>query len=307
MMALEFLIISLLVIFVFGWNNGSVAVGALTGPRLLPRSRAVLLVALGLVSGALAEGWKMNPTLLGATESKATASLATLLTTLILLTASNITLVPISLSNITVGAYVGILTGLGDNVNLLNLILTIAAWLTGPFITFALTLLIYKIVRRYVFHLSLPSLDLFNRLAVYVIVFAITYSLAANNIGFILGFAYQVIPAQPIFTVAAALSAVAGVFLMLGGIEASMAEKLVVLSPQKMLTSLFSASIVMWFFTQFSIPGSLTQNLLGGIIGAAASTRIRIINLKAVGKITVSWIITGFVSVAIGYLLAIVI
>jgi phosphate/sulfate permease len=86
-----------------------------------------------------------------------------------------------SLSNITVGAYVGILTGLVDKVNLPNLFLTLAAWLSGPLITFTLTLLIYRIVRRYVSRLSLPSLDLFNRLAVYVIVFVIKLYVSLCN------------------------------------------------------------------------------------------------------------------------------
>ena len=304
-MKLEALVISLLVVFVFGWNNGSVAVGALTGPRILTRRKSILVVAVGMLSGVLAEGWKMDYTNLGtASGAFASPALATLLATLLLLTVSNLTLIPISLSNITVGAYVGALITKGGNINLYHLALTITAWVLGPLLTFFLTLFIYRIVKNYVSRLNLLGLDFFNRFAVYAIVLAITYSLAANNIGFILSFTNQLTPVHPFFTGVVALSAVAGVFLMRGGIEASMAEKLVVLSPPKTLTSLFSASLVLWLLTQFSIPASLTQNVLGGIIGAAATTRIRMINLKNAWKIVLSWVLTSLVSVAAGLLLA---
>jgi len=301
-MTVEVLILSLMVVFVFGWNNGAVAVGALTGPRLLTRGRAAILVALGLLSGVLAEGWKMNSTTLGtAGEEGNAAALATLLTTLILLTSSNLTLIPVSLSNITVGAYVGALINRGGSVNTHHLALTIAAWVVGPLLTFCLALLIYRIVRSYVARLNLASLDLFNRLAVYCIVFAVTYSLAANNIGFILSFTNQVTYTPPPFVVGAASSAVAGVLMMWRGMEASMAEKLVVLSPPKTLTGLFSASLVVWLLTQFSIPSSLTQNMLGGVVGAATTTRVRMINLRNAGRIVALWSLTSLVSVAVGF------
>ena len=80
-----------------------------------------------------------------------------------------------------------------------------------------------------------------------------------------------------------------------------MAEKLVVLSPQKTMTSLFSAALVVWLFTQISVPASLTQNLMGGILGAAMTTRLRIVNTKMVGRIIVSWITTTLASVVMGY------
>ena len=280
----------------FSWNNGSLYLGGLTASGVMRFRRATLLIASAMVLGVWAEGWKMSPALL--TGGGYVPALAT---ALIIFFASNLLNIPVSLSNIAVATLAGSSLALGLNINAWFLMEVALAWMLAPFAAMFLAWIIYIVFRALLSRVGLLVLDLVNRLSAYLISFYSAYALAANNIGFILNMA----PGDGVgglLLVSAA--AAAGVLFFTRRASFMMGERLVVLSPQRVFTSVASASIVLWILTQFGIPGALTQTLLGGLAGSIASSPLAIINVKLVKRFVAAWILTTLLSVPAGYCLA---
>ncbi len=298
---LEVVLVSIALALVFGWNNSSIAVGALTGVRLLTYRRASLLVASAMLLGVVAEGWKMKPSLLlsGAPSGEAAATALAVSTALML--GANIAAIPVSLSNIATAAYVGAAYSAGQQISIDFLTRVIVAWVAAPLIVLAATSLLYGAVRRLARNVSLATMDAFNRLSVYAVVFYVSYALAANNVSFILALAREAGAYSGLLPLALALACSLGVMLVGRGIMGVMAESLVILSPQKLLTGLFTAATMLWLFTQLSIPVALTQNMLGGFLGAALTTRIALVKAATLRKLIASWTLTTLAGLALAY------
>lgn len=83
-------------------------------------------------------------------------------------------------------------------------------------------------------------------------------------------------------------------------------ERLAILSPLKLSSSLLSSSILLWILTQIGIPAALTQIMIGGLIGAALSSPISIINVRLLKKLIGSWIATFLLGILFSYMLGII-
>jgi phosphate/sulfate permease len=116
------------------------------------------------------------------------------------------------------------------------------------------------------------SLDL-GVLEGYLTTFYGAYTISANNLGFILStVAEDVRLTYPI----AFMGILIGASVFSEKISYVIGERLAILSPLKLSSSLLSSSILSWMLTQIGIPAALTQIMLGGLVGAALSSPISI-------------------------------
>lgn len=289
------ILLVLLITFVFGWNNSSLFKGGLTSSGLLSYSKSAFLTSLGLVLGTLVEGGKMRNALIGSiTESMTNiALLSILITTFLLMLTFTIIHIPVSLSYVVVGAYVGANFTIGSSLNIKNLELIILSWIFVPMFSALITIITYKLVSKIAQRFSILTLDAFNRLALILVVFYITYSLGANNVGLINGLYMSLIKdpiLQGFMIISVALSVAFGAMAFGRTITKTVGEDLIALSPISFLTSMFSSALIMWIFTQFSIPISITQAVIGGIVGVSLVKRYVIFNKIILYEIIGSWI-----------------
>lgn len=291
---LYIILLALFIAFIFGWNNSGLFKGGLTGSGLLSYKKSIALTSIGLILGALMEGGKMERTFIGFITENTTimALLVVLITTFLLMLAFTLFHIPVSLSHVSVGAYVGANFAIGLPLNIVNLELIVLSWLLVPAFSALITISIYKFMARIAQSFSLLTLDAFNRSAAMIVTFYITYALGANNIGLINGLYMPLINDFILlkFTIIIMAMSVALGIIMLGKrITKTVGEDLIVLSPISVLTSMFSSALLMWFFTQFSIPISITQAVIGGILGAALIKRHVIFNRIVLYEIIGSW------------------
>ncbi|MCP8319530.1 MAG: inorganic phosphate transporter [archaeon] len=292
---LYIILLALLIAFVFGWNNSGLFTGGLTGSGLLSYKKSVALTSLGLILGALIEGGKMGRTLIGfMTESTTIIALSDVfITTFLLMLIFTLLHIPVSLSHVSVGAYVGANFAIGLSLNTATLGLILLSWLLVPAFSALITILIYKFIARIAQRFSLLTLDAFNRVAVIIVTFYITYALGANNVGLINGL-YMPLISDSIFLefmiIVMAMSVALGVVTFGKRITKTVGEDLIILSPISVLTSMFSSALLMWLFTQFSIPISITQAFIGGIFGASLIKRHVMFNRIILYEIVGSWV-----------------
>jgi PiT family inorganic phosphate transporter len=301
-------LLALLIAFVFGWNNSGLFKGSLTSSGLLSYRKSTILISLGLVLGALMEGSKMGKALIGSITENTTniALLIVLITTFLLMLSFTIFHIPVSLSHVSVGAYVGANFAIGLSLNTANLELIILSWLLVPVFSALITILIYNFIARIAQRFSLLTLDAFNRLAVILIVFYINYALGANNVGLIKGL-YMPLINDPVLlelmTIFMAVSAALGIITFGKRITKVEGEDLIVLSPIRVLTSMFSSALLMWLFTQFGIPISMTQAVIGGIFGAGLAKRYVMFNRAMLYEVIGSWIAITTISFILSMLI----
>ncbi|MDG7005708.1 MAG: inorganic phosphate transporter, partial [Nitrososphaerota archaeon] len=79
------------------------------------------------------------------------------------------------------------------------------------------------------------------------------------------------------------------------------------LTPQGVLAAFVGTIVMMWVATQFAIPISITQCLLGGMFGAAYTKKIAVVNRRLALEVVASWLVVPaaafVVAVVIGPLL----
>jgi phosphate/sulfate permease len=143
----------------------------------------------------------------------------------------------------------------------------------------------------------MARVDLLNRVATPASAFLVSYTLGANNLGLLRG---SVIAADPtaatdllalsVVSVGIALSAFLGAALFgRGAVAGTIGDRMLDLPPQGVMTLFFASSIVVWVGTQFALPISIAQCVLGGMFGASLAKRVAVMNTRLVNETILSW------------------
>ncbi len=177
----------------------------------------------------------------------------------------------------------------------------------APVATAAITFALYRSVTSLVTRLSLLAVDSLNRTGTVVSALLVSYTLGANNIGMIFGSTQSgAIGGTSELEVLLFLTLVAVVGLATlgkGGVSGTIGDKMLVLSPQGVLSAFLPSSAVVWVGTQRAIPVSISQCLLGGMIGAAYTKNITVLNRKLALETVSLWAVAPVLSFGLGYLL----
>lgn len=297
--------------FIFGWNNGSFLIGNLRGSGSLKTGTAVLVSGIGLLAGAIAEGPKMTTSLVGSMVSTAGYSelVVTLISTTAILLVLSLAGRPMSLSMTAVGAFLGAVSGAGLAVNADRTSLVVGFWFLAPLATACLTYVIYQVLRSSFSSLPLATVVLLNRTGAITSALFVSYTLGANNLGLLQS---TVIASDPnssqdlfvlsVVAIALALAAVAGAGMLgRGAVSGMIGDKLMALSPQGAMTVFIASALVVWVGTQFALPISIAQCVLGGMFGASMAKKPSVMNKKLVVSTLVSWVVVPAAAAALSF------
>lgn len=277
----------LLAIF-FGINNGSVCQAGIVGSRLLTFRKTVLITGGGLLAGVMVEGWKTKSFVLNIPVPQ-NVTFFLLLIPLILLALFTFYEVPISIAHILAGSWLGIAAVLYQILALQTLLYLTIAWVLTPFLAMVFSAIIYTYLRRLISRWRLSSVSIFNRIAIIIASFYTAYALGSNNIGLMLGVSQLPETVNMILVI----GVLAGMVMMSSRFIKAIGEDFLVVGPLGVLVSLISGSFVIWILTQFGYPASLTNGIIGGVIGIGIISRPKIFNVKKLYQITFSWFTAG--------------
>ena len=297
--------------FLFGWNNSAFLIGNIRGSGTLSFRGALLTAVVGLLAGVFVEGPKMLSSLDGSLSPA--ASITTLGITLVAsilvtlgFTSFNL---PVSFTAAMVGAFLGGTYHAGLPINLGQTELVISFWFVAPLLTGVLTFLLYNGVARLVSNFGILTVDTINRVGVVVSSLAVSYSLGANNIGLIYGTASGTFVGLDDWAalVGLALLAVLGTALLgRGGVTGTVGDRMLILSPQGVLTVFVTSALVIWIGTQLSVPISIGQCVLGGMFGAAYAKSVTVVNKKLAIETVSGWVVVPVAAFVIAYFASVV-
>jgi phosphate/sulfate permease len=301
-------LICLALSFVLGWNNSSLTTGNLS--NLVTYNGAVILTLAGMFLGFILEGSHMTQSVLGkliVSQIGTVDILVGALVSLVLFLMLTLTRIPVSLSNCVVGSFVGIALAGNAAVSSTTLIEILASWLIAPFITMGIAVLIYEVTTHSERKLSLPSVSWINRLILFGAVFYVAYSLGANNVGLILSFVTHAMKASfPVeqelgIELAIYVGMVFGTVLFGKSIAKVLGERIVALSQVKTLAAMLATAFVTWVLTQFSIPVSLTQLVVGGMLGAGSARGPTVVNTRELLTMILRWTAVTIFCTLVGF------
>jgi inorganic phosphate transporter, PiT family len=259
--------------------------------------------------GFVAEGSTMSSSILGKLVSKSlptTELFSAVAVSVAMLLALTVLKLPVSISNCTLGAFVGAALASSTHIKVASLVEIVGSWVIAPFACAFLSFVIYEISNRVEQRRSLTSIIRVNRIALITVVFFVSFMLGANNLGLIQSFAAGIknMTVLDLLVFCMFASSALGIVLFGKLIATVVGDKIVGLSQIKTFSAMLSAAILILVLTTLSIPVSLTQVIIGGMLGAGVSRRPWAINSREIGTLIAGWALVTLASAELGFLVS---
>ena len=261
----------------------------------------------GVLAGLSIAGSKMSSSILGKLVSPTlpgAALLSGLVVSIVLLIALTLAKIPVSLSNCVVGAFLGAGLASHTTIKYVQLAEIIGSWIAIPFVSAALAIVFYELLAKYDSHFSLITVSYTNRIVLVIVVFLVAFTLGANNIGTIVSLANGESLSQLVIEGLYAfvfLASAVGMVVFGKSIAGVISDEIVGLSQMKTLSAMLSSAIITGFFTALSIPVSLTQVIVGGMLGAGVVHKPSIVNRREVAKLIAGWTVVTLASAGLAF------
>ncbi len=277
----------LYIAFIFSISNGGLITGSLQSIGFTYK-KSMLISALGIIFGFILEGNKIGGTLLNIANIELDIQL---IITGIILTITTIFGLPMSMINILIVSHIGVAIAQGASINISNITTIILSWVISPLISIALTILLYIILQNILKRFSILSINKFYSTLIPILIFYTAYLLGANNLG-LLYIDNILILLIPIAIIIGSIMSKRTTFFISEGIIGQ--------SQGMLSASLLTSSLLLWIFTQLSLPLSLSHLLLASLIG---SNLYRVPFLYNKRKIYLLIVLT-IISILLSFLLA---
>ncbi len=299
--------LGLLVSLVLGANNASTCFGTSVGfTRYL---EAASLAVLGVLMGVILEGEKLSKAVSGGVLEEPILGgkplLIVMISVLILMVIATLLYLPLPVSEGFIGSAIGLGLATEIGVNWIFTLRIFTFWILTPFFSAFLAVLIYKIV-SWITYLAKDILTinyLYSKITL-ALSFYVAYVFGANTIGLISGI-YRHLLGMTGFILFGSFTGL-GMYLLGRGVTESVGKNIISLSPSTALVAQLSGALIVHIFTQICLPVSVTQAIIGGVLGVGLAKKIVILNKRVVKSIIAGWAVAPLFGLVISYLLAII-
>jgi len=290
---------------ILGANNFSTCLGTSVGSRTLRYSHALILGSVGILAGLFIEGDKLSKVVTMGMVQSATPQLlfAVTISSLVIMAFLTLAKLPISLSQVLVGAVVGAAMGSGIQVQWLYTIGIASSWISAPIIAFIIGILLSYLTKKATKRFkSIITLNLaYSYLTVLSGVYA-AYTLGANTLGLIIGLAPTRMHGFAVSTLFG-LATILGMLIFSRGTTRSVAENIVGMSPSEAFASQLAGAITVQGFTELRTPVSVSQAVIGGIYGTTIPRKIVVRNDRLTRELIFGWTVAPLIGACLAYLI----
>ena len=304
-----------------GANDSANIFGTAVATNSVRYKTAVILIAIFAIIGAVVEGPKLYPGYRFDEGTTITMTLAFVCTFAAALTVLGLTYLglPVSCSQAAVGGLMGIAilgSGLGG-ANWVKLGGWACCWVLNPIGAAVVAFLVVKFVGA-LLNRWVRRIDILDR--VYktgLLVFGCygAFTLGANNVVVSTGPFFQAglfgDPARYQANHAALIAAaLGGASIAIGALTYSrkvmmtVGQGITLLDPFSALVAVLAHSVAMHIFTEFHVPVSSSQAIVGAVAGIGFSKGMNTMNSKTLLTIFSAWLLTPFISAAISVAIA---
>jgi PiT family inorganic phosphate transporter len=232
---------------------------------------------------------------------------------------------PVSTSQSIVGGVIGVgllfayarPEGVGAVVQFGKIGSIALCWIFTPIAAALFAYIIHQVAARPVSRIKnvLLVTRIFGALVVITAAYA-AYALGANDVGNSTGVIYAAYPelggAQEIQTMQF-IGLFGGVAMAVGALTYSrrvmrtVGTSITALDAMTAFAAQFGAALTVHFFTQFGVPVSTSQAIVGGVIGAGLVKGVVAVNKRKIGNIAVAWILTPLTAAFFSFMLGLLV
>jgi PiT family inorganic phosphate transporter len=291
---------------ILGGNNFSTCLGASFGAGIIKLSDAMLIASVGVMAGTLLEGYKLSNVLGGQILPALSTSglVVILLTGLSVMVIVTLFRLPLSLSQVLVGAGWGLALAAGAQVDSAYSITVLLSWLLSPALGFCVSAIVESVMLK----LSRRAKDVLALNRTYanltlIAGFYAAYTLGANTLGLVVGLLSSSVGGRLSLSVALSAATIVGILFLSKGTVRSVADNLVGLNPSTALSAQFGGAMSVHVFTQLGLPVSISQVVIGGMSGAASVKHMSITNKRIIQQVIAGWTIGPVAGIVLSFLL----
>lgn len=283
-----------------GWSLGANHTGNVFGTGVATGTiryrTAIVLAAVFVFAGAAIEGPKCMKTVGELSRLSSFDAFSSALAAGIMMTILTFLAFPSSASQAVVGAVLGagVFYGSADFSKLYKIVV---CWLFTPFCAIGSSFAFYHILK---YLLDKTVKDVTRRNLIYSMGTVVTgcygaYSLGANNVANVSGvYVGSGVLSAEVAALVGGLSIAAGVLTYSKRVMMTIGRGIVPLDPFSALVSVLAGSFTLHLFTQFGVPVSSSQAIVGAVVGIGLAGDVQTVKLKMLMKIGLGWIASPF-------------
>ena len=296
-----------------GWNivanDTANCIGTTVGCGLLSFKRAVLLVAVFAILGAMLQGHHVMHTIgkgIVKTDLNYRAVYVALICSGFFVTLATFFRIPTSTSQAIVGGVVGIGLAVGAEIDFSKFILIAESWIICPILVMALAYGLMQLVRLVLNQFETSSI-LFQQAFGYLAIISacyVAYSMGANNAGNAVGpVANLNIFSPKLLLLIGGLSIAVGAYTYGKKVADTVGKGITQLDIPSAFVAQVCSAFGMHLFSLFGIPVSTSSAVVGAVVGVGLVKGARSISKKTVVTILVGWILTPTLAGSFSFLL----
>ncbi len=300
MLALLYIFLAAIVSFIIAANNSSGSVSTLYGARIISYRNAALMAGFFVMLGTVLEGWKMSGAIDGGLLTVSLTlemSMLVLLSLIVLMFIFTLLAMPMSASQVMVGSILGVASAFLLQINTEFTFFVVASWGINFLASLLLALIIYMLMARLTRHMHVFSLSKFYTVSLIISSAFMAYTLGANTIGLIAS-----LNLSWISVATTGVSAMLGTIILGRRTAITVGNKITNLDPPRAFAAQIAGAIIVELFTQLHFPVSITQAIIGGVIGTGLVKGYHELNRKTVKSLMISWSIAPLVGFVLTYL-----
>lgn len=285
-----------------GWNIGANdtanCVGTTVGCGLLSYKRAVILVSIFVLLGALVDGDHVMKTVGKGIINEPLDYLAifvALLCSGFFVTLATFYRIPTSTSQAIVGGVLGIGLATGAQIQYSKLITIAESWVLCPVLVLALSYVIYSLLSQFIKRLRVGTLIIQSGMGWLSVISAcyLAYSMGANNAGNAVGpIANLGIINPQILLLIGGISIAVGAITYGKKVADTVGKRITPLDVSGAFCAQMSSAVGMHMFSLMGIPVSTSSAIVGAIVGVGLVKGAKSISKKTLLTILVGWVLT---------------
>lgn len=294
-----------------GWNLGSNdasnCMGTAVGGGVLSLRRALILVGIFALLGAVISGGQVIETfkegVIPSWSITAQVAFVAAISAGLFVTVSTYLKFPVSTTHAIVGAMLGIGFAMSVTINWGTIGKMGIVWVTTPTFALALGFIIYKSVEKAMRRVKKPATaNLIFKILVITSGCYAAYSLGANNIGNVAGLITGAnITVPMIAALIGGIAILAGAITWGGKVVETVGKGMTDIGPAMAFSAQLSTAIVLHVFSLVGMPTSASHAVVGAVIGVGLVKGMQAINTKLARNIVLTWLLTPVVATVIGF------
>ncbi len=273
-------------------NNSALILGPLNSSKILGKFSGSFFISSFMSIGLILEGMKMLPPIHIVSSYVPTIYISILIVFLIF----SILSFPLSAGMVFTGSILGF-SIITKEINYTYYSMVFISWILAFLFSMILGYIIYMFIEK----TKKPFKGYSFRILFLLSSAFLSYTLGSNTIGLI----YSISPSFTDF-----ISSILGIFfgtLIFNFLTYKTVTKSIVnLNAYRSFVSQISSSIVVESFTQMHVPVSITQGVVGSMVGSGLKKGYREINITKVNQLIFSWVTTPIISLFITVLILLV-